>query len=119
MIGILLALQVPLTPTCTSSALCRLLEAATAANQVATLAPGGYRAVAETEPARLGRWEVRITGATLLERPGRNPLPQCNFVAQVYGRHASSADLPEDLVIAERGGTQLLEQGVGRLLRSS
>ncbi len=67
-IGLLLALQAPLVPACDSGALCRLLEAAAASNQMATLAPGGYRAIAETETATLGRWEGRIQGATLLEQ---------------------------------------------------
>lgn len=68
MIGLLLVLQATRVAPCEPAALCRLLEAAAAANQMATLAPGGYRAVAETETATLGRWEGRIQGATLLEQ---------------------------------------------------
>ena len=68
MIGLLFVAQTALPPSCGSAMLCRLLEAAAAANEAAALAPGGYRAVAETETATLGRWEGRIEGATLLEQ---------------------------------------------------
>ena len=68
MIGLLLLLQVTSPAACGTPALCRLLEAAATANRAATVAPGGYRAIAETETATLGRWEGRIEGATLLEQ---------------------------------------------------
>ena len=67
MLGVLLALQTAAAP-CAAPAPCRLLEAAAAANQTAMLAPGGYRAVVETETSTLGRREGRISGATLIEQ---------------------------------------------------
>jgi hypothetical protein len=65
-LGLLLAFQTALA--CGPTALCRLLEAAAAANQVAMLAPGGYGATIETETAIIGRREGRIEGATTLEQ---------------------------------------------------
>lgn len=68
MLGVLFALQTASVPACATPALCHLLESAAAANQRAMLAPGGYRAVIETENATLGRREGRIEGATILEQ---------------------------------------------------
>ena len=68
MLGVLLALQTAATAPCAAPAPCRVLVAAAAANQAAMFAPGGYRAVVETETSTLGRREGRISGATLIEQ---------------------------------------------------
>ena len=66
MLGLLLALQT--ASACGPDALCRLLEAATRANQAAMLAPSGYSATIETETSSIGRREGRIEGATTIEQ---------------------------------------------------
>ena len=67
MLGLLLVLQTPAAP-CAPSSLCGVLEAGVAANRTAMFAPGGYRAVVETETSTLGRREGLISGATLVEQ---------------------------------------------------
>jgi hypothetical protein len=95
-LAILLALQSAGPAPCPSEDLCRLLEAAAAANRVMMLTPGGYRAVVETETATLGRVEGRIEGATLLEQTSStvNWSPDRGFDQHVVGSRSFPNAIP-------------------------
>jgi hypothetical protein len=93
---LLLALQTAGPAPCAPDALCRLLEAAAAANRAMMLTPGGYRAVVETETATLGRVEGRIEGPTLLEQTSSTVSwsPDGGFVQHVVGSRSFPNAIP-------------------------
>jgi len=95
-LGVLLVFQTATTPSCSTPALCGLLEHAETVNRQAMLTSGGYRATVETESAMLGRREGRMEAATLLQQSSglASWSNDAGFYYHVVGSRSYSGAIP-------------------------
>src|SRR5262245_55040827 len=91
---------------CGDTELCRVLERASDANQKAMEAPGGYRAMVETETAMLSRREGRMEAATLLEQNSGSAVwtNQSGFAYHIVGSRSYSGAVPLSRIAFMRVG---------------